>query len=190
MLKFGEWIGHGDLLTVKMILEAKKSMSGSATAFGRLEFLGPIRIQMLHMKMKKISQDYGQNMKHEINFDDTLTIPWFALMCRVRVSNKSKNIKKNDSSFELHDQFIACIQESYLLNMFDNYQEAFGDRLLHISSLADALEYVYDMLDYFGIQLFYDPKKEFTIEEGEDDPFLYCQVVKTLLQYEKIITLH
>ena len=74
--------------------------------------------------------------------------------------------------------------------MFDNYQEAFGDRLLHISSLADALEYVYDMLDYFGIQLFYDPKKEFTIEEGEDDPFLYCQVVKTLLQYEKLITLH
>ena len=53
--KFGEWIGHGDLLTVKMVLEAKKSMSGSATAFGRLQFLlGPFRLQMLHMKMRKL----------------------------------------------------------------------------------------------------------------------------------------
>ena len=53
VLKFGIWIGAGDLLTVKMVQEAIMLMAGSATAFGRLEFLGPFRLQLLHMKMKK-----------------------------------------------------------------------------------------------------------------------------------------
>ena len=53
---FGEWIGHGDLLTVKMIQEGRSLMVGSATAFGRLEFLGPFRLQLLHMKMNKVCQ--------------------------------------------------------------------------------------------------------------------------------------
>ena len=45
VIKFGVWIGHGDLLTVKMVQEAKLLMKGSATAFGRLEFLlGPFRL--------------------------------------------------------------------------------------------------------------------------------------------------
>ena len=56
VLSFGEWIGHGDLLTVKMVQEARMLMAGSATAFGRLEFLGPFRLQLLHMKMKKVCQ--------------------------------------------------------------------------------------------------------------------------------------
>ena len=56
VLMFGEWVGHGDLLTVKMVQEAKGLMAGSATAFGRLEYLGPFRLQMLHMKMKKVCQ--------------------------------------------------------------------------------------------------------------------------------------
>ena len=58
-LDYGELIMHGDLLTVKMIQEAISTMSGSATAYGRLEFLGPCRIQLLHMKMKKVGQDYA-----------------------------------------------------------------------------------------------------------------------------------
>ena len=59
--KFGVWIGAGDLLTVKMIQEAVMLMAGSATAFGRLEFLGPFRLQLLHMKMKKAGPNPGIN---------------------------------------------------------------------------------------------------------------------------------
>ena len=152
-------------------------MSGSATAFGRLQFLlGPFRLQMLHMKMRKISQDYDQVMSREINFDDVITVPWFALLCRVKVSNKAKDIKKNDSSFELHDQFISAIQESYLLNMFDNYQEVSSDRLLQINCTEDVVKYMLDMFDYFNVQLFYNPSKEVLVKKGEDDLFLYCQV--------------
>ena len=52
--EYGVWIGHGDLLNVKMVMEAKLLISGSATAFGRLEFLAcPMRLQLFRMKMKK-----------------------------------------------------------------------------------------------------------------------------------------
>ena len=91
VLDFGVWIGHGDLLTVKMILEARACMSGSATAFGRLEFLGPVRLQLLHMKMKKVTQDYEQVMPKEVNFEDELTVPWIAGLSRIKVSNKVKD---------------------------------------------------------------------------------------------------
>ena len=112
--KYGEWLGGGDLLTVKMVQEAKMLMAGSATAFGRLEFLGPFRLQLLHMKMKKICQDYAVCMKTEINYDDPISLPYLVALARVKVSNKAKEIKKNDSTFERADQFIAAVQAAYL----------------------------------------------------------------------------
>ena len=90
VLKYGEWVGHGDLLTVKMIQEARMNMAGSVTAFGRLEFLGPFRLQLLHMKMKKISQDFAVCMKNDRNFDDILALPWLTELTRMKVSNKAK----------------------------------------------------------------------------------------------------
>ena len=177
VLVFGEWVGHGDLLTVKMVQEAKMLMIGSATAFGRLEFLGPFRLQLLHMKMKKVSQDYSSCMKREINFDDVLTLPWLAALTRVKVSNKGKEIKKNDSSFERHDQFLAAVQASYFVNLFDNFTEEHPERLAAVHSLDDTVKFVMDMLDSFAIQLFYDPgRKEPDMNEGEDDLYRYCQV--------------
>ena len=87
VLEFGEWVGYGDLLTVKMIQEARMFTVGSVTTFGRVEFLGPFRIQMLHMKMKKISQDYAICMKNDCNLDDILSLPWLTELTRMKVSN-------------------------------------------------------------------------------------------------------
>ena len=177
VLIFGVWVGHGDLLTVKMVQEAKMLMMGSATAFGRLEYLGPFRLQMLHMKMKKTSQDYSSCMKHEINFDDVLSLPWLAALTRMKVSNKGKEIKKNDKSFERHDQFLASVQSSYLVNLFDNYHGEHPEKLSSVSCLDDAVKYVLHMLESFDIQLFYDPsRQEPEKKKGEDDLFVYCKV--------------
>ena len=44
------------------------------------EFLGPFKLQLLHMKMKKICQDYGACMKQEMNFDDNISLPWMAAL--------------------------------------------------------------------------------------------------------------
>ena len=177
MLEFGEWVGHGDLLTVKMVQEARMMMVGSATAFGRLEFLGPFRLQLLHMKMKKISQDYAVCMKNDRNFDDILALPWLTELTRIKVSNKAKDIKKNDSSFERHDQFMAAVQSSYLVNMFDKYQDQHPEKLESVKNTKEAMKFVLDMLDEFDIQLYYDPSRvEPGQQEGEDDLFQYCQV--------------
>ena len=173
--KFGVWIGHGDLLTVKMVQEARSLMKGSATLFERLGFLGPFRLQLLHMKMKKIGQDYSACMPTENNFEDYLTISWSSFLTRIRVSNKSKQIKKNDSSFELHDQFIAAVQSSYLVNMYDNFTAMNPKVLQDIHSLEDVNKFILEMLDYFGVQLYYDPNRE-SSEDTEDDLFVYCQV--------------
>ena len=174
--KFGIWIGAGDLLTVKMVQEATMLMSGSATAFGRLEFLGPFRLQLFHMKMKKICQDFSACMKNTINFDDKISLPWLTALTRVKVSNKAKDIKKNDSSFELHDQFIAAVQTSYLVNMFDNFMEKNAQLLGKVCDTDSAVMFVHEMLDEFGIQLFFDPSKGGRDKlEGEDDMFLYCR---------------
>ena len=152
-------------------------MAGSATAFGRLQFLGPMRLQMLHMKMKKISQDFSSCMKKEINLDDVLTLPWLAALTRVKISNKGKDIKKNDDSFERHDQFIAAVQTSYLSNMFDNYVDAHPEKLDSVSNTTEVVKFVLDMLDSFNIELFFDPSKpELEKKSGEDDLFVYCQV--------------
>ena len=92
-------------------------------------------------------------MKNDKNFDDILALPWLTELTRIKVSNKAKDIKKNDSSFERHDQFMAAVQASYLV------------------------KFVLDMLDEFDIQLYYDPSRvEPGQQEGEDDLFQYCQV--------------
>ena len=173
---FGEWVGHGDLLTVKMIMEAMMMMAGSATAFGRLEFLGPVRLQMLHMKMKKVSQDYSLCMPNEINYDDVLSLAWLTALTRMKVSNKEKDIKKNDSSFERHDQFLTAVQCSYLANMFDTYVDKNPDKLNDVTNTEEATKFILGMLDEFNIQLFYDPSREEPEKvEGEDDLFNYCK---------------
>ena len=174
--RYGEWIGGGDLLTVKMVQEARMLMAGSATAFGRLEFLGPFRLQLLHMKMKKICQDYGACMKQEINFDDKISLPWMAALTRVKVSNKAKEIKKNDSSFERADQFIAAVQASYLGNMFDNYMIGNPEALDDVDSEHAAVEFVLRMLDVFNIELYFNPAKPVLEPAGEeDDMYKYCK---------------
>ena len=193
-LEFGEWLGSGDLLTVKMVLEAMMLMAGSATAFGRLEFLGPFRLQLLHMKvyriyllnhqvhanllkMKKVSHDYSLCMPNEINYDDPLSLAWLTALTRMKISNKEKNIKKNDSSFEKHDQWITAVQSSFLVNMFDNFVEKFPERLEQVSSTEDTVKFVLDMLEEFNIQLYLDPiEKDLGDKTGEDDLFVYCQV--------------
>ena len=177
--EFGEWIGHGDLLTVKMVQEARSSMAGSATAFEQLKFLGPFRLQLLHMKMKKVVHDYSSGMPSEINFDDVITLPWMAALTRMRVTNKGKDIKKNDSTFERHDQFIAAVQASYLANLFDNYHKNNPEKIRSLSSLKDAVSYIWEMLDSFNVHLYFDPDKGDRNLEGQDDMFVYCQDMVT-----------
>ena len=104
---------------------------------------------------------------------------WFhwALNYREAVYTKGKEIKKNDSSFEKHDRFLAAVQTSFLMNMFDNYQEKHSEKLANVNSTEGVVNYVKKMLEFYDIQLFFDPaKQESDPGVGEDDLFHYCQV--------------
>ena len=179
VLEYGEWVGAGDLLTVKMIQEARMMMAGSVTAFGRLEFLGPFRLQLLHMKMKKISQDFSVCMKNDNNYDDKLSLPWLTSLTNMKVSNKAKDIKKNDSSFERHDQFIAAVQTSYIVNMFDNYMTTHSELLDDVADTNTAVKFILGMIEAFDLHLYYDPTRPVQKQAGEDDMFVYCQDMVT-----------
>jgi hypothetical protein len=112
--------------------------------------------------------------------DDKLSLPWFSALTRVKVTNKAKEIKKNDSSFERHDQFLAEVQTSYLLNMFDNYQMVDKDKLAAVDSYESALTFVLGMLDAYDVQLFFDPEKPLPEKRrGEDDMYVYCRDMVT-----------
>lgn len=54
VLVAGEWIGHGDLLTMERFYVAKRLRQGSVTAFERLEFLRFFRLELFHLKMNKV----------------------------------------------------------------------------------------------------------------------------------------
>ena len=104
-LVYGENIDHGDLLTVAMWGNAKLIMSGSTTAFGRLEFLNIMRLGLLHLKMKKVCLDFKAMMPTTVNFDDEGCLAWLCSIAnKTVISNDPKDIKKDDNSFEHHDQ--------------------------------------------------------------------------------------
>ena len=115
-------------------------------------------------------------MKNEINYDDPISLSWLAALARFKVSNKAKEIKKNDSSFEKADQFIAAVQTCYLTNMFNNYMINNPEALDAVTSTESAVKFVHEMLDAYNIQLYFDPNKAVAEKKkGEDDMFQYCK---------------
>jgi hypothetical protein len=72
--QFGEFIGHGDQLTVHMWTETKAICRQEVTAVGRLEFIdGPFRLEGLHSKMSKVAADYKE-LLHTNNYEDECTM--------------------------------------------------------------------------------------------------------------------
>ena len=103
--EYGECLDNGDLLTKIMYENAKAIMSGSVTAFGRLEFLAEIFMGLMHFDMKKLCLDYKAMMKSVVNFDDEGCLAWLASVSgKTSISNNPKDIKKDDCSFEHHKQ--------------------------------------------------------------------------------------
>ena len=92
-------------------------------------------------------------MKSLVNFEDVLSLSWLASLARIKVANKAKDIKKNDSTFELHDQFATAVQSSYLANMFDNYTGKNPSLLSSVKSFEDVMSFMHGMLSSYGIQL-------------------------------------
>ena len=121
-------------------------------------------------------------MPSDVNYDDVCSFNWLTGLARMKISNKEKDIKKNDSSFELHDQWLAAVQSSYLINMFDNFHSMFPEKLRAVKTADDVVQYVLTMLEEFGIELYFNPESQSSTREG-DDLFIYCQVFFIYVKY-------
>ena len=176
--EYGENISHGDLLTVQKQHDAKVIMAGSTTAFGRLEYLGHMRLGMMHLKMKKLCIDIGALMPNVANFEDRGGLAYLAQLTeKTFFSNKKDEIKKDDSTFEKHDQFVAAVAGQALANMYVNWVKERPDMAEGVKDKESAVEYVLQMLHHYGVLdlLTYDPERRAAEEArtGEDDLFSY-----------------
>ena len=185
-LKYGEKISHGDLMTVEMIQEIRQIVAQEITAFGRLEFFGLVRVQGLHMKMKKTVVDYKALMKSSVNFDDKLCM---AQLCHragkdKEIFNDKEKIHKNDSSFERHVQWSEELAIQYGLNMFDNFDRKHPEVLDAVHDEESSTQYILRLWDEYDVvtHLFYDPtvhdptqKTAGCDKQGEDDMWIYCR---------------
>lgn len=175
-LDYGEDLAHGDLLTVQKQDDAKSLMSGSTTAFGRMEFLGMMRLGLLHAKMKKVCVDMQALMPNVANFEDQGCLAYLAQLAeKTNISNRKEDIKKDDSSFERHDQFYSAVAGQALANMWQNWVQARPSLVEEVVDKQSAVDLVLQMLNHFGIleRLTYDPDRVEEQQRPEDDLFEY-----------------
>ena len=62
-LSAGEYIGHGDLLTMQRFFYAKRLRQDQITAYERLEYVKYFFLSEFHLKMNKVILDYQFGMK-------------------------------------------------------------------------------------------------------------------------------
>jgi hypothetical protein len=184
--QYGEMLGHGDQLTVERWQDVRQILSQEVTAFGRLEFCGPFRLEGLHSHMKKTKIDYKALMPDMTNFDDEICLAQLAARAGKgdMLSNEEKKIVKNDSSYERHKQFAEEVGTTYGLNLFDNYDNKNPEKLDAVVNEKSAVQFVLEMFDNFDVtaNLFYNPAihdakqaRDGCDKEGEDDMFAYCR---------------
>jgi hypothetical protein len=181
-LEYGEDISHGDLLTVAMQENARLIMAGSVTAFGRLEFLGGMRLGLMHLHMKKVCVDMAAMMPSLANVNDQGSLAWHATITgKNRISNKTKDIKKNDSSYEEHKQFFCALAEQALGNLLDNALKEDPELLSHVKDEKTAVESVVTLLDSYGVleRMLY--QQEYHQERPTDD--LFCYYRELIVRY-------
>ena len=61
--------------------------------------------------------------------------------------------------------------------MFDNYHEKYPERLVAVETAEDSISYALEMLEEFGIDIFYDGDCQKSDEYKGDDLYRYCQVL-------------
>ena len=109
----GEFIGHGDLLTVKMFQKAVLLRSGSARAVDRLVFLGAFRLQLFHLVMNKTALDIISGMPKEKNRIDEGSLGQLsgALGVSGWFTNNKKKIVRG-GNYEKHSQVLKVVVDS------------------------------------------------------------------------------
>ena len=176
MDKFGRWIGFGDALTFKQFhLGAKALAKGNCTSYERLDYLAHFRLALFHAKMNEIYMDFPVMMPKRAMMEDEGTMPELVALAGIQgISNEEKKI---GNAFEKHDQLLHCVGHLYTTNMFRNYIKEEPTALDDIVDEATAIKFVLNMLKYYDVELYFDPKKAQQDDKKWDHPANYARDV-------------
>ena len=166
VLSHGVWIGHGDLLTMKMFYVAKSLRQHSITSIERLDYLEIFRLELFHLKMSKVFQDFKFCMQKEQNMDDEGTLPWFSTILGFDwASNKAQKIKR-DGNFERHDQLFMEVGTQFLVNALENFLKTNPNSISAVHDELSAESFVLGFLMKTNIEFFF--KQDTQAQTGTD----------------------
>ena len=154
VLRAGEMIVHGDLLTNVRFETCKRLKQGSITSIERYDYMKIFRLGLFHLRMAKTIQDLQTGMPNEVNIDDDLSLGWFRTELGLNgISNKEDAIKRC-GSFDYHDQFCLEVGSALLVDAF----QTFLNRATSppVRTHDGAKSFILDFLDSMDIKYFYD----------------------------------
>ena len=115
-------------------------------------------------------------MPNVANFEDQGCLAFLAQLAeKTNISNRKEDIKKDDASFERHDQFYGAVAGQALANMWQNWVQARPSLVEEVKDKQSAVDLVLQMLNHFGIieRLTYNPNRVEEQQLPEDDLFEY-----------------
>ena len=165
---YGEYLGHGDLLTCDRFYVAKRLRRSAVTAYERLEYVKFFRPELFHLKMNKVQQDFAFTMNPDINAKDKLSVGWFngLLDMSTKVTSNAATIKMS-GCFELHDNFYMSIGKQFLLSGFKTFIKDID--LSQITQDFPSCKFlILEFLKNSGIEYFFDPESAKKSEPFDD----------------------
>ena len=166
VLRHGEAIGHGDLLTFQKVRQAILMQSTATTAIDRLEYMGAFRIQLFHLTMAKCAMDTMAAMPDGNMFEEPGTLAHSA--AHMGILDWFSNVKKTIvrcGNFERHAQHLEAHQQALLHNMLTNYLKVTQVDVSKVRTRTEVERFLSDMFQHFGIRWWWDPEALDTMAE-------------------------
>ena len=172
VLKAGEMILHGDLLTNIRFETCKRLKQGSITPIERYDYMKIFRLGLFHLRMNKTIMDLKGGMQNLVNVDDELSLGWFRTMLGLNnISNKEDNIKRC-GNFEFHDQFCIEVGSALLVNAFKSFLTSLPSS--PTKTLKAAKKIILDFLEIYDIKYVYD-SSDYNEKDYFDDCLSACK---------------
>ena len=161
VLRHGEDVGHGDLLTFEKVRQAILMQATFTRAIDRLEYIGPFRLQLFHLTMAKCAMDIYSAMPDRNMFEDPGSLAHSAALLGILdwFTNEKKPIVRC-GNFERHAQHLEAFQQALLHNMFINYLKVSQVDVSMVKTRSEVENCLTNMFNHFGVKWWWDPEAE------------------------------
>ena len=155
VVRAGELVCHGDLLTDVRFETCKRLRRMAVTAVERFDFLKVFRLGTFHLGMNKVIQDIQAGMKSEVNVEDTLSLGYFKTILGLHHITNNPDVIKKDGNYEPHAQFCDDIGRELLIEAFKTFIDQ-EDKMPVEKTEDTAVKIILEFLETMDIKYFYD----------------------------------